>query len=405
MKKGIFCIFVCVLLIATLMPVSSHITKNTNRDDVEEKLPSGTITTWMKIIGGSDGDSGFSIQQTSDGGYIITGDTDSYGIGGRDVWLVKTDMNGNEVWNKTFGITNDSAVIERGTDVLQTSDNGYIITARIGLIKTDENGNEIWRKNFTNHGTSMCLTDDECYVITGYNYTGKCLWMVKVDTNGNEIWEKNYENIRFDGWSIKQTTDHGYITVGWNGIVKTDENGEKVWNITLTTGMRCMDVVQSNDGNFTVIGWKGDWAHSNTGWFMRIDTKGQILSLKNYPRFVTGYVLNKCVQTPEGGYMITGEADSELKYWGHLHFKLLVLKTDEKGIILRRNTYGSGENLDCGLDIKETSDGGYIVLGGTNRYGPRNTDMWLIKTDSNGKVPLVYRLLNLFPKLKNILVI
>ncbi|MCU0850418.1 MAG: hypothetical protein MUC80_03975 [Candidatus Thermoplasmatota archaeon] len=396
MKKGIICIFISVVLIATIIPVTSHITKNTLRDKTEEIQSSGTTTTWMKIIGGDDSDSGFSVQQTSDGGYIFTGDTHSYAVGGDDVWLVKTDTIGNEVWNKTFSISNNSKDIERGTDILQTSDNGYIIITDIGLIRTDENGNELWRKNLTNDGSSMCLTDDECYVIAGYNFTGNCLWIVKVDTDGNEVWEKNYGPIRFDGCSIKQTTDHGFITVGWNCIVKTDENGEKEWNITFAVGTWCMDVVQSNDGNYTVIGWKGAWAHNNTGWFLRIDAKGQILSIKNYPRFFTGYVLNKCVQTPEGGYLITGEADSELKNWGHLHFRLLVLKTDGKGNVLRRNTFGGGEHLECGLDIQETSDGGYIVLGSTNRYGPRNTDAWLIKTDSNGNVPFVYRFLSLF---------
>lgn len=394
MNGRIIFFLVCMLLITTLMPVSSHITRNTIRDDSKEKLPSGTETTWMKIIGGSEADHGFSVQQTSVGGYIITGYTKSYGIGGEDIWLVKTDMNGNEVWNKTYGTTNDSAVTERGVDILQTSDNGYIINVRNGLMKIDENGNQLWRKNFTNSGSSMCPTDDECYIIAGYNYTSQWLWIAKVDTNGDEIWEKTYETIRFNGCSIKQTVDNGYITVGGNGIVKIDENGEKVWNITLTNGTHCRDVVQNIDGTYAVIGWKGYWAHSNTGWFMRIDTNSKILSMKNYPRIVTGYVLDKCVQTPEGGYLITGEADSELKYWGHLHFRLLILKTDEKGNILRRNLYGNGENLVSGIDIQDTSDGGYIVLGNTNINDRGNVDIWLIKTDSNGMVPLIYRLFN-----------
>ena len=142
----------------------------------------GQEVEWRQTYGEIGSDSGRSVQQTSDGGYIVTGTTVSYGNGYSDLWLIKTDSGGNEEWSQTYGGSSDDS----GYSVQQTTDGGYIVT---GFTYSFGNGD-------------------------------KDLWLIKTDSGGNEEWSQTYGGSSDDsGYSVQQTSDGGYIVTGTTFVI------------------------------------------------------------------------------------------------------------------------------------------------------------------------------------------
>ena len=195
------------------------------------KTDSSGDTLWTNTLGGSSYDTGYSVQQTSDGGYIIAGTTHSYGAGQYDVYLIKTDAFGDSLWTNTFGGSDD----DYGYSVQQTADGGYIIAGwtvpygasslDVYLIKTDNEGNQQWQRTFGGgssgeEGYCVQQTDDGGYIIVGdIEYSGgssRDIYLIKTDSQGNQQWSQTYGGSDDDhGRSVQQTLDGGYIIAGW----------------------------------------------------------------------------------------------------------------------------------------------------------------------------------------------
>jgi hypothetical protein len=349
-------------------------------------------TLWTRTFnnGGNALDWGYDVQQTTDGGFIVSG----FGYreeSNNDVWVIKTDSDGNEVWNQFFG----GIASDLGYGIEQTTDGGFAVLANtysygagyldVWLIKIDADGNEVWTQTYgelnADRGESMQQTSDGGFIIVGYtNSIGAGYYdimLIKTDEFGNQLWMRTYGfELHDNGYSVQQTSDGGYIIAGSTGsigagasdgfLIKTDYEGEVEWERTVggTSSDALYDVRQTTDGGYIMV---GETASFGIGpkkdlWMIKMDAEGNELWWRNHGG-VWNDVGNSVRQTDDGGYIMAGTWERSL-----LDPDMWLLKTDELGNHLWSQLF-TGEdpidnyNDDEGYSVRQTSDGGYIATG------------------------------------------
>jgi len=363
---------------------------------------------FAKTFGGSDYDAASSVQQTSDGGYIVAGHTGSFGAGNFDVFLLKTDASGNLQWVKTFGgSSSDSAY-----SVQQTSDGGYIVAGGtysfgagiydVFLLKTDASGNLQWAKTFggssNDAARSVQQTSDGGYIVAGWTWSfgagNSDVFLLKTDATGNLQWAKTFGGSYYDyASSVQQTSDGGYIVVGRTYsfgaggydvfLLKTDASGNLQWAKTFggSSDDYAWSVQQTSDGGYIVAGETRSFGAGSADVFLlKTDALGSLQWAKTFGGSDYDRVYS-VQQTSDGGYIVAGGTWS----FGAGSYDVFLLKTDASGNLQWIKTFG-GSSGDYAYSVQQTSDGGYIVVGFTYSFGGGSADVFLLKTDTNGNI-------------------
>ena len=322
------------------------------------KTDSSGIEQWSNTYGGSytyqAGTWGSSLAMTSDGGYIVFGTTTYTGAGGSDMYLVKTDSNGTEQWSKAYG----GGGHEMGAEAIQTSDGGYLLSGYtysygaglndMYLIKTDSSGNELWSRTFGtsnyNHGFSILETSDGGYVFLGDNKVGGYydMYLVKVDSNGVDMWSNDIGGAFHDrGYSIEQDSDGGLLLFGLTSsfgaggfdmrLVKTDSNGVEQWSKTYggISDELAWSVKKTQDGGNILLGYTGPYeAGEDDVYLVKTDSSGNEQWSKTYGGSGEDRGFS-VIQTIDGGYAIIGHTTST----GAGGRDMYLIKTDASGNI------------------------------------------------------------------------
>ena len=398
---------------------------------------------WEKNYGGSNGDEAYSIQQTTDGGYIIAGNKFSKdgvvkeNVWSLDYWILKLRSDGSLEWEKIFG----GSKHDEAYSIQQTTDGGYIVSGYsessdgdisspkggedYWILKLGEEGDLEWEKSYggsgNEHATSIQQTTDGGYIVAGYtdSFDGDVnekigyydYWILKLSSDGALEWEKCYGGTEDDrAKSIQQTTDGGCIIAGYSAssdgdvsenqgyadfwIIKIMSNGSLEWEQSYggSDSDHATSIQQTKDGGYIVAGVSnsddGD-VSKNQGdgdyWILKLRSDGSLEWEKSYGGSDSDHAYS-IQQTKDDGYIISGESfsdDGDLSgnkggydYW--------ILKLSSVGFLEWEQNFG-GSDWEGANSIQQTDDGGYIVAGYTysadgdisknNEY----IDFWIVK--------------------------
>ncbi len=398
-----------------------------NKDDNTPIYEISKSIDFIKTIGGSKNDQANSVISTQDGGYAILGFTQSNDFDiidksneSFDYWLLKYNANDVLEWSNTYGGSLD----DKGNDIIQTKDGGFLIvgesrskdqdvSANAGsydfwIVKLAANGQIIWEKSLgflgVDKANAVVETSDNGFLITGVidvtasgglgnsktsRHAGGDYWVTKINQNGTVLWTKFYGgNLSETPYDLVQTDDDGFLIVGTSDsndvdiknnkgsydfwIIKIDKLGVLVWEKSF--GGKEIDeaygISKTTDGNYIVVGntrSNSDDVAVNNGdadlWLIKISPSGQLIWEKTFGGL--SFEVGRSIQTVQGGdFLVSGSSRS---INGDLSINngqndVWLLMINSNGSIVWQKSLG-GSKIDFGLSAVELLNNDIILVG------------------------------------------
>jgi len=337
----------------------------------------------------------------NDEGCLVVGYTESYGRGNKDIWVLDIDENGEKIWDNTFGGTGE----DTAKAIIETVDNNYLIAGSttsyglgksdVWLIKIDNNGNEIWNKTHGSsewdEGAAIAKAEGEGYIIIGstssYGAGEDDIWVIKINESGFEMWNKTFGGKKVDIGRSIDDTQNGFIiggitsSYGTGGddmwLIKINEEGDEQWNKTFGAENNeiCNQVISTSHNDILLV---GHVIFENNKWnaiVVNTDINGEKRWEKIFEKNVeTGF--SSCAETTNG-YIISGHKGS----YGDQQ-DLMIVIMDTKGNIVCEHVLDK-KHGNAGVWINNYKDSEYYITGYNDKNGNGLNDLWLLKIKIN----------------------
>ncbi len=400
-KKPLIVVSICVVVLLVLGSLSNVVGYQSVKSTIQPDSPSSAVDTSERPLQSSLSDPPaewdrvygehysycHSVFEDSDGDSIVTGEVNN------DIVLIKTDTNGDLVWNRSF----DSGLNDWGNCVRQTMDGGYIVTgavdsyidmftfAHVGLLKFDHQGDLLWNRSMKfsgySNGVDVLQTSDGGFLIFGSTSHQYSVLLIKTDAMGYEQWNRTFGSPKSDyGVSFSHAADGGYDLLVETRLdfdnttfcfIHTDENGSELWNRMIPTKDKWIcSMNPTDDGGYILA---GDQYYPklvpSDAWVLKINASGYEEWNRTYGGSLYHESGSSVRQTPDGGYVLTGFTGTPT---GYEPYTLWIVKTDGDGNeqwnrSIPSNLSGYGSDVIC------SSDGMFIITGNYD------SKIWILK--------------------------
>jgi hypothetical protein len=391
-----------------------------------EAIPGDTL--WTRFYGSPDGEVAYAVKEIPTGGYYITGCTNAFGNGFIDFYLVKISADGDVIWDNHYGGYDDDYALS----ATLTEDGGIVMAGwtksfgaggtDIYVVRTDPDGNIVFQQTYggSRDDTAKCVIEanDGSFVICGSTqsfdrgYTSDA-YVIRIGPSGNLIWSHRSGGVLNDGATcIVQTAEKEFAFTGWTGdsdnnhdiyVEKINGRGETIWSQGYSPGIdnQGVSIIESADQNLIITGYTFLNPVYLEVYLMKLSNAGSLIWDRHYGSNV--WEVGSCIrETPDNGYILAGSR------WRALFpdtTQFYLVKTDSLGAMQWSHTYGYGQ-LDEGFQVEITSDGNYIMAGYSNATWPSTVDMCVIKVegewstgieDGGIEIPQAFAINNAYP--------
>ncbi len=353
---------------------------------------------WSKKYASAGEDIGNNVLQTNDGGYLLTSSSTIAGAGNYNAYLIKTDANGDTLWTRYYG----GAMEDDGNFVQQTQDGGYILTGTtlsfgagnedIYVVKTNATGDTLWTRTYGgpqgDYGFSIRQFDNGEYMLTGvtssFGAGSYDSYLMKLDINGNVLWTKVYGGTNWDsGFSFRQTSDNGFIVLGQSFsfgvnsdlyLIKTDASGDTLW--TRSYGGNGYEfqscILQTSDEGYLISAAEESFGAGRNIYLIKTDSMGN----SGCHDAGTGTIVNSILMPSSATTTIVGSGGS--------YTSAATITGSGMTVTTLCTTIGVNEtSAKNGLQAYPNPFEDYIILKGTIRNGTATL------CDLSGKVMLM----------------